>query len=153
MERRLQELLPESGFNASPTRSATMAAVRHKGNKSTERRLRAALVSASIRGWTMHPNNVTGKPDFYFAQSRVAVFVDGCFWHGCPSCGHTPKKNRAFWKAKITRNQLRDRETTLRLRRHGVSVLRFWEHELADDLDECVGRITRKLRSRSSRPR
>jgi DNA mismatch endonuclease (patch repair protein) len=71
------------------------------------------------------------RPDFVFRARRVAVFVDGCFWHGCPRHYRRPGSRRAFWDAKIARNQERDREVTRALRRAGWTVLRVWEHELA----------------------
>jgi DNA mismatch endonuclease (patch repair protein) len=70
------------------------------------------------------------RPDFIFATRRLAVFVDGCFWHGCPRHGTRPQGNAAFWRAKFRRNRARDRRDTLRLRRAGWRVLRLWEHEL-----------------------
>jgi DNA mismatch endonuclease (patch repair protein) len=91
----------------------------------------------------MHPKQVPGKPDFFFASTRIAVFVDGCFWHGCSRCGHVPGKNRPFWAAKLTRNQERDRETERRLADAGIRVLRFWEHYLKDNLQSCVERVER----------
>jgi DNA mismatch endonuclease, patch repair protein len=123
-----------------------MAKVRSKGNVSTERRLRSALVRAGMRGWVLHAKQVTGFPDFYFGKERLAVFVDGCFWHGCPKCGHIPKANRKFWAAKIRRNRERDRRTSARLRAQGYRVLRFREHELKRGLDGCVAAINNALR-------
>ena len=72
-----------------------------------------------------------GKPDFTFRRERVAVFVDGCFWHGCPRHGTMPAGNRAFWQAKLARNAERDRAVTRALRKAGWKVLRIWEHDLA----------------------
>src|SRR5882724_9281179 len=92
MERHLKNKLPGGCFsNVSSTRSRIMSSIRGKSNKSTEAVLRSKIVRAGIRGWTMHPPHVPGKPDFYFHRENVAVFVDGCFWHGCGKCGHIPK--------------------------------------------------------------
>ncbi|MHB8974086.1 MAG: PDDEXK family nuclease [Pirellulaceae bacterium] len=85
-----------------------MRAVRGRGNKSTETRLRLALVRAGISGWRLHAKEVHGKPDFFFPAASLAVFVDGCFWHGCPRCGHIPKAHALFWRTKIDRNKHRD---------------------------------------------
>jgi len=71
-----------------------------------------------------------GKPDFVFPDQRLAVFVDGCFWHGCPLHGTNPATNREFWSEKITRNRQRDREVNRALRALGWRILRIWEHEL-----------------------
>ena len=142
MERALRKHLPGGKFeNVSQKRSNAMKAVRGSGNKTTEGRLRLALVRAGVPGWTLRPRHVLGSPDFFFLESKLVVFVDGCFWHGCPRCGHFPKKNAAFWKAKIERNRERDSDTTRRLKAKGLTVLRFWEHELREDIESCVAKI------------
>jgi DNA mismatch endonuclease (patch repair protein) len=71
-----------------------------------------------------------GKPDFVFPKSRLTVFVDGCFWHGCPKHGHTPRSNTAYWRKKIARNIERDQEVNRELKKRGWRVFRIWEHEL-----------------------
>src|SRR5438874_12771838 len=102
MERRLRLKLPRGKFlNVSASRSRTMSAIRGKNTRSTERALRSALIRAGIKGWRLHPDHVLGKPDLYFPKHRIAIFVDGCFWHSCPKCGHIPKTRQAFWRAKI----------------------------------------------------
>ena len=146
MEAVLKKLLPGGTFQGvSAGRSKQMAAVPGKNNKSTEQRLRFALVSAGVRGWTLHANHIPGRPDFFFEEQRLVVFVDGCFWHGCSQCGHVPKKRSRFWKAKLQRNQQRDRKTSALLRRRGFRVLRFWEHELSDDVSRCVSTVRRRI--------
>ena len=77
-----------------------------------------------------HRSKLPGKPDFVFPKPRLAVFVDGCFWHGCPKHATWPKTNRAFWRKKIARNRARDREVGHALRRMGWRVIRVWEHGL-----------------------
>ena len=72
-----------------------------------------------------------GKPDFVFPKLKLAVFVDGCFWHGCPKHATWPKTRAAFWLAKITGNKARDRRVNYALRKRGWKVVRIWEHELA----------------------
>lgn len=119
-------------------RSRTMAAIRGSDNKTTERRLRMGFVRAGIRGWIVRANSVIGRPDFFFVDEGLAVFVDGCFWHGCPICGRVPRTNAAFWHTKFARNRERDLTTTVRLRNIGVLVIRFWEHALRDDLMGCI---------------
>lgn len=118
-----------------------MAAIRPRGNRTTEVRLRAMLVRAGLRGWTMHPPELPGKPDFYFASDGLAIFVDGCFWHGCSRCGHVPRTNSGFWQAKIERNRWRDRNTRRRLRQLGIATVRFWEHELRESPQCCIERV------------
>ena len=111
-------------------RSAVMSAIRGRGNKDTELRMMALFRAEGITGWRRGVA-LFGKPDFVFRRERVAVFVDGCFWHGCPRHGTMPAGNRAFWKAKLARNAVRDRLVTRTLRKNGWRVLRIWEHELA----------------------
>jgi len=99
------------------------------------------LVRAGISGWKMHARELPGNPDFCFPEAQVAVFVDGCFWHGCPRCGHIPKSNREYWTKKIDRNKDRDNRISLELRENGWQVVRIWEHELENDSD-VVSRIS-----------
>jgi DNA mismatch endonuclease, patch repair protein len=113
----------------SPARSKQMSRVRAKGNKSTELRLIAILKASKISGWRRHPN-IFGRPDFVFSKQRIVLFVDGCFWHGCPQHGRLPKSNQEFWQKKITSNRMRDRRVEKRLRKDGWTVIRIWEHEL-----------------------
>jgi len=122
-----------------------MSSIRGKNNKSTERRLRMALVRNSIAGFTLQAQEVPGKPDIYFKKERLAIFVDGCFWHGCDKCGHVPKSNTKFWVLKIQRNIERDQQANRTLSSMGTSVLRFWEHQLKEDLDTCVAQVKHSL--------
>jgi DNA mismatch endonuclease (patch repair protein) len=82
-----------------------------------------------IVGWRRHLP-ILGKPDFAFPTLKVAVFVDGCFWHACPTHFRMPLNNRAFWEKKLAVNRRRDRAVTLGLRRAGWRVIRIWEHDL-----------------------
>src|SRR5713101_8913671 len=125
----------------SPSRSKNMRAIRSSVNKTTELRLRAILIQRAIKGWKLHPPGLLGKPDLLISSKRVAVFVDGCFWHGCPRCGHIPKTNRAYWRAKITRNKERDSRSTRQLRAQGYRVVRIWECQLRKRSDNCLNRI------------
>ena len=118
-----------------------MSRVRGHGNRTTERRLRAALAAMRVRGWVIRPNDIKGNPDFFFPASQLVIFVDGCFWHGCEGCGHIPKSHAAFWSEKIRLTKERDRRVTEALEVSGATVLRFWEHELRSALGECVNLI------------
>src|SRR5579862_7188730 len=112
-------------------RSALMAKVRGKGNASTELRAAMALIRAHISGWKRHPKDIPHKPDFYFPRAKLLLFVDGCFWHACPTCKRRiPRSRPSFWKAKIQGNRTRDVRVRTKLRRMGYRVLRVWEHEL-----------------------
>lgn len=150
MERALRDKLLGGTFGDVPaTHSRRMGAIRGKGNKTTEARFRAVLVRAGVRGWRMNNKELPGTPDFFFSKQRIAVFLDGCYWHGCARCGHIPTVNRSFWKAKIERNQERDRASTARLKADGIRVLRFWEHELLEDAAGCVHQLLVLISSRA----
>ena len=145
-------------------RSEVMSRIRGRGNKETELALAKLLRAARITGWRRHALvkfkvqgsgfNVQGsarlefrvRPDFVFPKLRAAVFVDGCFWHGCPKHSSLPANHRAFWLKKLTGNQGRDRRVTRVLRQSGWRVLRIWEHELTrKNQARCVGRVQRFL--------
>ena len=111
-------------------RSEVMSLIRGRGNKATEMALAKFFRRNQITGWRRN-QKIFGKPDFVFRQMRLALFVDGCFWHGCPKHGTQPAGNRSFWKKKFVRNQARDRLVNKTLRRAKWRVLRIWEHELA----------------------
>jgi DNA mismatch endonuclease (patch repair protein) len=130
---------------APSVRSRTMAAVRSTGNRSTERVLRAHLVRNGFRGWRLNAKDVAGCPDFVFDEQRLAVFVDGCFWHGCPACHRLPGSNQKYWTDKVGGNRKRDRKTTRELLRADWAVLRIWEHELKRSPRSIMRRILRAL--------
>src|SRR5208282_6609001 len=102
-------------------RSQVMAAIRSEGNKDTELKLASIFRAHGIRGWRRHLPLV-GKPDFAFPKHRLAVFVDGCFWHGCRWHCRMPQSNRGYWRAKIARNATRERDTSRLLRAQGWRV-------------------------------
>jgi DNA mismatch endonuclease (patch repair protein) len=110
-------------------RSEVMSLIRGRGNQATEIALAKFFRRNQITGWRRN-QKIFGKPDFVFRQARLAVFVDGCFWHGCPRHGTQPAGNRSFWKKKFARNQARDRLVNRALCRAGWRVLRIWEHTL-----------------------
>lgn len=90
-------------------------------------------------------NNLFGRPDIVFVSAKVAVFVDGCFWHGCPIHSVKPKTRAEFWASKIGRNIARDAEVQKTLAKQGWKVLRFWEHEINSELSRVVSRIGRSV--------
>jgi DNA mismatch endonuclease (patch repair protein) len=145
--------MPLPPFKAPPEcRSRNMRAIRSFGNKSTERRLASLFKKHHLRGWRSHSLDVVGKPDFVIKQKRVAVFVDGCFFHGCPRCGHVPRTNRLYWAAKITRNKRRDAAISKALRKLGYQVVRVWECQLKRYPERCVARIVRALAPKRKQP-
>ena len=90
--------------------------------------LRSALWAAGLRYRLRQ--NLPGKPDITFGVSRLAVFVDGCFWHGCPIHGHNPKSNKSYWLPKLKRNKLRAKAKDKRLKATRWKIWHIWEHEL-----------------------
>jgi DNA mismatch endonuclease (patch repair protein) len=119
-------------------RSALMARIKAKDTK-PERRIGRALRAAGKRP-RKHDANLPGRPDFVFPRGKVAVFVDGDFWHGWrfPVWEH---KLQPFWREKISKNRERDQRNFRRLRASGWKVIRIWEHEIEKDLERCIGRI------------
>jgi DNA mismatch endonuclease (patch repair protein) len=120
--------------------SQVMSRIRGHGNKDTELALVKLFRRHGITGWRRN-QKVFGKPDFIFRQLRLALFVDGCFWHGCPRHCKTPAGNRAFWKRKLTTNKTRDLRVSRVLRKNGWRVMRIWEHDLAKRGEASVRRI------------
>ena len=126
-----------------------MARVRSRGNASTERFVAAVFRVRKIKGWRRHIK-LPGSPDFFFARDGVAVFVHGCFWHGCPKCyPRLPRTNRAFWRDKIAQNRQRDRRATRLLRARRISVVTVWEHELRRQ--GWLARVVRRLESKGKK--
>ena len=139
-------------------RSALMAKVRGRGNLTTEQALAKLLRTQGWSGWrgqqVVRGRAAGGerfqvRPDFVFAARRLAIFVDGCFWHGCPRHGTRPRGNAAFWRGKFRRNQVRDRRDTRRLGRAGWKVLRLWEHELKPKARSALLAKLRKVFARA----
>jgi DNA mismatch endonuclease, patch repair protein len=123
-------------------RSWIMAQVKSSGNKSTEMNLHSALRENGITGWRRtYP--LFGKPDFVFPEKRVAVFVDGCFWHGHPSKCRMPAANKIYWELKIARNMARDQLVTATLRKKGWKVVRIWEDSVKKE--STISRLRKAL--------
>jgi len=125
-------------------RRRNMQAVRSRDTKQ-ELRLRGALWSAGLTGYRVNLRCVIGTPDVVYTRWRVAVFVDGCFWHACPQCYREPASNVPFWTAKIEGNRRRDALVNEKLAAEGWLVIRLWEHEVRDDVQACVGRVRNAL--------
>lgn len=123
-------------------RSAVMARIKGKDTE-PERRLAAILAKLGL-SWESHARDLPGRPDFVFREKRIAVFVDGDFWHGWrfPQWRH---KLSEKWAAKIEGNRRRDNRNHRRLRRMGWKVVRLWEHQLAEDIDGCTAKVSRYL--------
>jgi DNA mismatch endonuclease, patch repair protein len=118
-------------------RSRVMSNIRADNTK-PELSLKDALKGLRLR----YQPKMFGKPDFASKKYKLVVFVDGCFWHGCPTCkGKKPKTNKKFWSTKIDRNKERDKEIDLHYKSRDWIILRFWEHEITGSLNECVAKI------------
>ncbi len=127
-----------------PSSAAVTAAM--KGNRRVDTKpevaLRAALHQRGLRFRKDHMLRTTGgtraKVDIVFTRARIAVFVDGCFWHGCPEHGRVPSTNRHYWPAKLAGNRERDKRVTAALEADGWTVIRLWEHVPLSEAVECV---------------
>lgn len=128
-------------------RSRLMGRVRHSGT-APELLLRRALWAAGLHYRLQAKPRLPGSPDIIFPANKVAIFVDGCFWHGCPQHGTHPKTRSEFWLTKIMRNQARDLEADKKLAAMGWVVVRLWEHEVTASPLECVERIRFALEKR-----
>ena len=126
-------------------RSHCMAQIRGR-DTAIELILRSELWRSGLR-YRLR-SKLTGRPDIVFPSSRVAVFVDGCFWHGCPEHATKPATNSEFWSDKLGRNRSRDREVTAKLESGGWRVIRFWEHEVKADPKACGERIRKVVKQR-----
>ena len=132
------------------TRSEQMARIRGK-NTSPERNLRRLLWGAGLR-YRLHVKTPAGRPDIVFLGARVAVFVDGCFWHGCPDHYVRPRSSADFWAAKLAENVRRDIKQTRHLEELGWRVCRVWEHEVFEHPGRAVGRIRSAVFNRRWHP-
>jgi DNA mismatch endonuclease Vsr len=121
-------------------RSRIMRGVPSK-NTSTELTFRKALWAVGIRGYRLHDSSLPGNPDVVFSKRKVVVFIDGCFWHGCPKCYREPATNQKYWSMKVERNQKRDEKVARLCEELGWKVVRYWEHEIKAD----PGKVTSKL--------
>lgn len=131
----------ESGFYTTKKRSKMMSKVRGKNTKS-ELLFRKALWAKGVR-YRVDSKKLPGKPDISIQKFKLAVFIDGEFWHGYdwPERKKTIKSNRAFWIPKIERNMQRDDEVNQQLQDMGYTVFRFWEKEVKNDLGKCINDI------------
>lgn len=134
---------PRKTKHGTLSKSEQMARVRSK-NTAPEMTLRKALWRSGLR-YRLRPN-LPGTPDLAFVASRIAVFVDGCFWHGCPEHYTRPVRNADFWKLKLDRNVRRDRKADRGLSELEWTAIRIWEHEISENLDALVERMNRLVK-------
>lgn len=129
---------------SSSKRSEIMSAVRSKGNKSTELSLASAFRKNSITGWRRN-YDIFGRPDFVFLKYKIAIFVDGCFWHGHNCRNLKPKRHAAYWKAKRQKNRIRDRIVNMKLKQKGWKVIRLWECDVKNRSFKKLSNISKAL--------
>ncbi|HUI07027.1 MAG TPA: very short patch repair endonuclease [Verrucomicrobiae bacterium] len=133
------------------SRSELMSRIRSSGNLTTEIRLARLLRKSHMAGWR-RGLAIPGQPDFAWPVLKVAVFVDGCFWHG-HDCDRNlkPKRNARYWQEKIQRNVARDRRVSRRLKKNGWTVIRIWECMLTKSPTRCLNQIGTALRRAETR--
>ncbi len=129
-------------------RSEIMRRVRGR-DTAFERNVRSALHRRGLR-FRLYPS-LPGKPDLVFSRARVLVFLDSCFWHGCPRHLRMPASNVEYWTRKIQRNKERDEKVNASYRRSGWKVMRIWEHEIKKNFHRCLQRIEKTVRVRLPR--
>lgn len=132
----------------SDVRSRIMSRIRSKDTK-PEMTVRRILWRHGLR-YRVHNRRILGTPDISNKKRRIAIFVDGCFWHGCPMCYVEPKTNAAFWREKVRRNRARREDVRAGLEAQGFRVVEIWEHEVGDP-DIVVDRVDAALRDRPMR--
>lgn len=133
-------------FAESPEgqRARIMRSVPSK-NTSPERLVKMAFAKAGIKGYRRNVRALTGSPDFVFSGQRIALFIDGCFWHGCETCYREPKSNLEYWKLKVARNRHRDEAVNHKLVAKGWRVLRVWEHEVVGSPGDVIEHVAELL--------
>lgn len=129
-------------------RSLLMARVRRQGTE-PELILRKTLWANRLRYRLKSKRKLPGSPDILFPGHRIAIFIDGCFWHGCSLHGTIPKTHSKFWATKIERNKSRDVEVDEKLMTLGWTPLRFWEHEIKGNIQSVIKRIKEVLEQSS----
>lgn len=145
---------PRAPKASSPAVTRSMKANKSKGTK-PELFLKMALCSHGFHGYRLNWKQIPGSPDVCFPKQKLAVFINGCFWHGCAICKRnlTPSKNSVYWKAKIKRNKLRDKKVISTLKELGWKTHTIWEHALKKepqaailDLAKIIGLLKKKKR-------
>ena len=127
-------------------RSRIMACVKSRNTKSTELKFLSILKDKGITGWRRN-YPLYGKPDFVFPPLKIAVFLDGCFWHGCPVHCRMPSSNIIYWNNKIAKNIFRDKKITRILKNKKWKVIRIWEHEIQAGTPGTLAYKLKRLRS------
>lgn len=131
-----------------PLKESTSRVMRANKAKNTmpELAMRKLLLSEGIRGYKLNWKKALGRPDIAFPSKRIAIFINGCFWHRCPYCKPSfPKTHKAFWEQKFVKNILRDKEKVSILKQSGWKVLTIWECQIKKHPTRCVARVNKLL--------
>jgi DNA mismatch endonuclease (patch repair protein) len=128
------------------TRSRVMSKIQSRQTQ-PEILLRKCLWRKGWKGYRINVKDLPGKPDIVFRTQKIAIFVDGCFWHKCPQCFAEPKSNREYWLPKIEKNVARDRAANEKLQEMGWNVIRVWEHDVKKNVERCAERIIKQISS------
>lgn len=139
----VQYLLIMADVLTKKQRSYNMSQIKGKNTK-PEVSLRKLLFANGVRSYRIH-YKLIGKPDVVFSKKKIAIFIDGCFWHKCPQCFIEPETRKKFWDEKINGNIKRDREVNKALKSSGWKVLRFWEHSVRKSPDKIVSKIMKEI--------
>jgi DNA mismatch endonuclease (patch repair protein) len=123
--------------------SYRLSKVKSKNTKA-ELLFRSYIWKQGVRGYRVK-NALPGKPDLVFPKHKVVVFIDGCFWHGCPKCYRAPDKNKEYWRKKVITNKERDERANVRLVKMGYLTLRFWEHQVNQEMEKCYRKLQKGL--------
>lgn len=129
-------------------RSLCMSRIKSENTK-PELVFRKYIWANGLRGYRIR-RKITGNPDIYYPKKALAVFIDGCFWHKCPECFVRPKTKNAYWDPKLERNVKRDIEVIGSLKKEGVAVVRFWEHQVKNNLDGCYLKLKNLYEKRNA---
>jgi DNA mismatch endonuclease, patch repair protein len=129
--------------------SRIMSSIRAKDTK-PELLLRKALWKAGLRGYRLHWEKASGRPDICYPSKKIAIFVHGCFWHRCPHCKQRlPKAHKNFWVNKFKANKERDQRKLRHLGTGGWDVVVFWECEIINNAKRCAGKVASKVKNKS----
>lgn len=124
-------------------RRLNMSRIRGRNTK-PEVKFRKLLFNSGFRGYRIH-YDLPGKPDIVFTRKKIAIFIDGCFWHKCPICFQEPETRKEFWMKKIQSNIDRDKKVNRQLKKEGWKIIRIWEHEIRKEPEKTVRKIIRRL--------
>ncbi len=130
-------------------RSFCMSRIRSTNTKA-ELKFRQIVWGLGYKGYRVKAK-ITGKPDLYFPKRRLAVFIDGCFWHKCPKCYVRPKSKTEYWDKKIDNNVSRDIKNNSKLIDEGIDFIRFWEHDVKTDLIGCIEKFRDKYEEKNTK--